>query len=167
MLSMIETAIQLTEGNVRGSDIQQILDMGKDLLRYPIEPLPGVVDVVTELRQRGHHLLVLTKGDLFDQESKIARSGLGELFDHVEVVSEKNEVTYQRLLTRYQASADDFVMIGNSLKSDILPVARLGLRAVHVPYHANWIFEHVAPELLEGLQFHTVQDVREVLKYLG
>ncbi|WBA43273.1 HAD family hydrolase [Hymenobacter canadensis] len=166
MLSMIETAIQLTNGNVRGSDIQEILDMGKDLLRYPIEPLPGVVEVVTELRQRGHRLLVLTKGDLFDQESKIARSGLGDLFDHVEVVSEKNEATYQRLLTRYSASADKFVMIGNSLKSDILPVARLGLRAVHVPYHANWIFEHVEPEQLAGLAFHTVQDVREVLAYL-
>jgi putative hydrolase of the HAD superfamily len=167
MLSMIETAIQLTDGAVTGKDIQQILDMGKELLRYPIEPLPGVVEVLTELRRRGHRLLVLTKGDLFDQESKLARSGLGDLFDHVEVVSEKDEATYRRLLTRYGARPEDFVMIGNSLKSDILPVARLGFRAVHVPYHANWIFEHVDPAQLVGLDFHTVQDLREVLKVVN
>ncbi|QNH63868.1 HAD family hydrolase [Hymenobacter sediminicola] len=167
MLSMIETAIQLTSGAVTGHDIQQILDMGKDLLRYPIEPLPGVVEVLTELRRRGHRLMLLTKGDLFDQESKIARSGLGELFDHVEVVSEKDEATYRRLLARYNATKEKFVMIGNSLKSDILPVAKLGFRAVHVPYHANWIFEHVDPALLEDVSFHTVRDVRELLEYLG
>ena len=163
MLSMIETVIQLTDGAVTGADVQQILDMGKDLLRYPIEPLPGVVEVLTELRRRGHRLLLLTKGDLFDQESKLARSGLGDFFDHVEVVSEKDEATYRRLLTRYGATAENFVMVGNSLKSDILPVARLGFRAIHVPYHANWIFEHVEPGQLAGLEFHTVQDVREVL----
>ncbi len=163
MLSMIETAIQLTEGAVTGHDIQQILDMGKDLLRFPIEPLPGVVEVLAELRQRGHRLMVLTKGDLFDQESKLARSGLGDLFDHVEVVSEKDEATYQRLLARHNATPDTFVMVGNSLKSDVLPVARLGLRAVHVPYHANWVFEQVAPEQLAGLAFQQVDSVLEVL----
>ncbi|TGE14506.1 HAD family hydrolase [Hymenobacter elongatus] len=166
MLSMIETAIQLTDGAVTGHDIQQIIDLGKDLLRYPIEPLPGVVEVLTELRRRGHRLLVLTKGDLLDQESKLARSGLGDLFDHVEIVSEKDEATYQRLLSRHAARPEYFVMIGNSLKSDIIPVARLGFRAVHVPYHANWIFERVEPEQLAGLDFHTVQDLREVLDYL-
>jgi putative hydrolase of the HAD superfamily len=163
---MIETAIQLTNYAVNGRDIQQILDMGKDLLRFPIEPLPGVVEVLTELRQRGHRLMVLTKGDLFDQESKIARSGLGDLFDYVEVVSEKDEATYRRLLARYSASPADFVMIGNSLKSDILPVASLGFRAIHVPYHANWIFEHLDPALLEGVSYHQVKEVREVLDYL-
>ncbi|TGE05998.1 HAD family hydrolase [Hymenobacter fodinae] len=166
MLSMIETAIQLTEGAVTGVYIQQILDMGKDLLRYPIEPLPGVVEVLTELRQRGHRLMVLTKGDLFDQESKIARSGLGDYFDHVEIVSEKDEATYQRLLTRYSAQPETFCMIGNSLKSDIIPIARLGFRSVHVPYHATWIFERVDPETLTGLEFHKVDDLREVLTYL-
>ena len=166
MLSMIETAIQLTRGAVAGHDIQQILDMGKDLLRFPIEPLPGVVAVLTELRRRGHRLLLLTKGDLFDQESKVARSGLGELFDHVEIVSEKNEATYRRLLARYAVAPADFVMVGNSLKSDIVPVARQGLRAVHVPYPATWIFEHVDPAELTGLNFHQVSDISAVLDYL-
>ena len=89
MLSMIETAIQLTNGAVHGHEIQRIIDLGKDLLRFPIEPLPDVLEVLTELKQRGHRLLLLTKGDLFDQESKVARSGLGDFFDHVEIVSEK------------------------------------------------------------------------------
>ncbi len=166
MLSMIETTIQLSGGAVVGAEIQQILDLGKELLRFPIEPLPDVVEVLTELKRRGHQLLVLTKGDLFDQESKLARSGLGDLFDYVEIVSEKNEPTYQRLFMRLQATPENFVMIGNSLKSDILPVARLGYPAVHVPYHANWIHEHVPAEQLVGLHFHTVAALREVLDYV-
>jgi putative hydrolase of the HAD superfamily len=166
MLSMIETTIQLSGGAVVGTEIQQILDLGKELLRFPIEPLPDVLEVLTELKLRGHQLLVLTKGDLFDQESKIARSGLGDFFDYVEIVSEKNEPTYQRLFARLGATPDNFVMIGNSLKSDILPVARLGYPAVHVPYHANWIHEHVPAEHLEGLDFHTVAALREVLDYV-
>lgn len=166
MLSMIETTIQLSGGAVVGAEIQQILDLGKDLLRFPIEPLPGVVEVLTELKRRGHRLLLLTKGDLFDQESKIARSGLGDLFDYVKIVSEKNEPTYQRLFTRLGATPENFVMIGNSLKSDILPVARLGYPAVHVPYHANWIHEHVPAEQLAGLSFHTVTALREVLDHV-
>ena len=163
MLSMIETAIQLSDGAVHGHEIQRILDMGKELLRFPIEPLPDVVAVLTELKQRGHQLLLLTKGDLFDQESKVVRSGLGDFFDHVEIVSEKDAPTYRRLFARLGITPDNFVMIGNSLKSDILPVMRLGFRAIHVPYHANWIHEHVPAELLAGLEFRAVARLREVL----
>jgi putative hydrolase of the HAD superfamily len=166
MLSMIETSIQLSGGAVVGAEIQQILDLGKELLRFPIEPLPDVVEVLTELKERGHQLLVLTKGDLFDQESKLARSGLGDLFDYVEIVSEKDQPTYRRLFARLGATPENFVMVGNSLKSDILPVARLGYPAVHVPYHANWIHEHVPAEQLADLKFHTVTALREVLDYV-
>ncbi|MBO2009684.1 HAD family hydrolase [Hymenobacter negativus] len=164
MLSMIETTIQLSGGAVVGAEIQQILNLGKDLLRFPIEPLPDVVDVLTELKQRGHKLILLTKGDLFDQESKIARSDLGDFFDYVEIVSEKDVPTYQRLFTRLGATPKNFVMIGNSLKSDVLPVARLGFSAVHVPYHANWIHEHVPAELLAEVKFWAVERLREVLE---
>jgi putative hydrolase of the HAD superfamily len=167
MLSMIETTIQLSGGAVVGSEIQRILDLGKDLLRFAIEPLPDVVDVLTELKQRGHHLIILTKGDLFDQESKIARSGLGDFFDHVEIVSEKDEPTYRRLFARLGATPENFVMIGNSLKSDILPVVKLGFPAIHVPYHANWIHEHVPAELLTGVEFRVVARLREVLELVG
>ena len=165
-LSLIETAIQLTHGAVTSAEIQQLLDLGKDLLRYPIAPLPGVAEVLPALRQRGHHLLLLTKGDLFDQEAKLARSGLGELFEHVEIVSEKDAATYQRLFRRYQAQPDNFVMIGNSLKSDILPVARLGYRAIHVPYHATWVHEQVAESELAGVQFEAVEHLAQVLALL-
>ena len=165
-LSLIETAIQLTEGAVTSADIQQLLDLGKDLLRFPIELLPGVAEVLPALRQRGHRLMLLTKGDLFDQEGKLARSGLGELFDHVEIVSEKDEATYRRLFQRYQATPENFVMIGNSLKSDILPVARLGYRAIHVPYHATWIHEQVADSELIGVDFQQIANLVEVLALL-
>jgi putative hydrolase of the HAD superfamily len=167
MLSMIETAIQLTDGTVRGHELQQLIDLGKCLLDFPIEPLPGVVDILTELRQRGHPLMVLTKGDLFDQESKLARSGLGEFFDHVEIVSEKNEATYRRLLARYALPPEAFVMIGNSLKSDVLPVARLGARAIHVPFHVTWLLEQVAEADLAGINFHTAPTMGDVLAYLS
>ncbi|GGF26946.1 HAD family hydrolase [Hymenobacter cavernae] len=167
MLSMIETVIQLTDGTVTGTEIQQILDYGKRLLDFPIELLPGVEEVLAELKQRGVPLMLLTKGDLFDQESKLARSGLGDYFDHVEIVSEKNEATYQRILTRYQVLPADFVMVGNSLKSDILPVAKLGARAVHVPYHATWVHEEVPAEKLAGVRFERAESLREALGYLG
>lgn len=166
LLSMIETAIELTGGAVTGAEIQQLIDLGKDLLRFPIAPLPGVVAVLRELRQQGHRLLLLTKGDLFDQESKLARSGLGDFFDHVEVVSEKDEATYRRVLARHGATPDNFVMVGNSLKSDVLPVARLGLRAVHVPYHATWVHEHVPAEQLVGVPYHEVAALPDLLAYL-
>ena len=166
MLSMIETAIQLSDGAVAGSEIQHIMDLGWALLRYPIEPLPDVVEVLTELKRRGHKLMLLTKGDLLDQESKIARSGLGDFFDYVEIVSEKDEPTYRRLFARLGATPDNFVMVGNSLKSDILPVAKLGFPAVHVPYHANWIHEYVPAEQLAGVKFKAIERLREVLDYV-
>lgn len=165
-LSLIETAIQLTQGQVTGTEIQQLLDLGKDLLRLPIELLPGVAEVLPALRARGHQLLLLTKGDLFDQESKLARSSLGDLFDYVEIVSEKDEATYRRLFQRYHITPANFVMIGNSLKSDVLPVARLGYRAIHVPYHATWIHERVSEEELAGVPFEQVQALGEVLALL-
>ena len=167
MLSMIETAIQLSGGAVMGAEIQRILDMGKDLLRFGIEPLPDAVKVLTELKERGHQLIILTKGALFDQENKIAHSGLGEFFDYVEIVSEKDEATYRRLLTRIGTTPENFVMIGSSLKSDILPVAKLDFPVVHMPYHANWVHEHVPAELLAGVKFREVERLREVLELVG
>ncbi|HEX8426872.1 HAD family hydrolase [Hymenobacter sp.] len=166
MLCMIETVIQLTDGRVTGTEIQQILDSGKQLLRFPIELLPHVEAVLTELKARGIPLMLLTKGDLFDQESKLARSGLGDYFDYVEIVSEKNESSYQRILSRYQVRPEDFVMIGNSLKSDILPVARLGARAIHVPFYTTWIYEQVPAEEVAGVTFQEVATLDEVLRYL-
>ena len=167
MLAMIETAIQLTDGAVTGAEIQQLLDLGKRLLDFPIEPLPGVVTVLTALKQRGQPLMVLTKGDLFDQESKLARSGLGDFFDYVEIVSEKDAATYRRVLARRGLAPADFLMIGNSLKSDVLPVLQVGGQAIHVPYHTTWHHEEVPAEQLVGLDFRRVEALADVLAYLG
>lgn len=166
MLTMTETAIELTDGAVTGREIQQLLDLGKRLLDFPIEPLPGVVEVLTELARRGHRLMVCTKGDLFDQESKLARSGLGDFFAWVEIVSEKNEPTYRRMLARHGVDPAAFLMIGNSLKSDILPVLAAGGQAIHVPYHTTWAHEEVPAEQLVGLEFGRVAALTDVLAYL-
>lgn len=166
MLTMVETAIQLTDGAVTGREIQQLLDLGKRLLDFPIEPLPGVVEVLSELTRRGERLMVLTKGDLFDQESKLARSGLGDFFAYVEIVSEKDPATYRRVLARHGVAPADFLMIGNSLKSDILPVLALGGQAIHVPYHTTWVHEEVPAEQLAGLDFLRAETLADVLAYL-
>lgn len=166
MLSMIETVLQLTDGQITGQEIQHILDLGKRLLDYPIELLPDVADTLAAVKAQGPPLMLLTKGDLFDQESKLARSGLGDLFDHVEIVSEKNESAYQRILDRHNVRPEEFVMVGNSLKSDVLPVARLGGHAAYVPYHTTWILERVSEAEQAGAAFRQMQSVAEVPEWL-
>ncbi len=142
VLSMIETAVELTEGRVSGSEIQRILDLGKEMLAHPVEPLPQVRETLEALQGR-YRLLVITKGDLLDQESKLARSGLGSFFAGLEVVSEKDEAAYRGILARRDLDPTEFLMVGNSVKSDILPVVALGAQAVHIPYATTWIHEQV------------------------
>jgi putative hydrolase of the HAD superfamily len=144
-LSMIETAIEITDGTVDAADIKTLLDLGKSMLRHPTELLEGARQAIVDAAAHGYRVVLITKGDLFDQESKLARSGLGELFESVEVVSEKDERTYARVLARHDVDPASFVMVGNSLKSDIVPVVELGGRAVHVPYHVTWALEEADP----------------------
>lgn len=139
-LSMIETAIELTKGRISGSDIGQIITWGREMLTSPVELLPGVEEVVTTLAQ-DHDLLLITKGDLFDQESKLARSGLGENFQHIEIVRDKDAAVYAAILAKYSISPTNFLMVGNSLRSDILPVLTLGGKAAHIPYSITWQHE--------------------------
>jgi putative hydrolase of the HAD superfamily len=141
-LSMIETAIELTHGKIHAAEIQAIIDAGRTMLGQPVELLEGVAEVLSDL-SRHYRLLLVTKGDLFDQESKIARSGLGDLFWRIEVTSEKDQESYRRILDSHGILPDRFLMVGNSLRSDILPVLAIGGRAVHVPYHTTWAHEHV------------------------
>ncbi|QJW92121.1 HAD family hydrolase [Spirosoma taeanense] len=164
-LSMIETAIELTQGRVTGLEIQQIIDIGKELLAFPIEVLDGVRDALETLAKR-FDLMVLTKGDLFDQESKIARSGLGHFFKYVEIISEKDERSYQRILQRYGLQPEEFLMIGNSLKSDVLPVLHIGAQAVHIPYVITWAHERVGEEQLQGKSFATLASMHDLLNWL-
>lgn len=142
-LSLVETAIEITEGRIPAADIGVILDFGKELLDHPVELLPGVADTIDELRGRGFGLVLVTKGDLWHQESKVAASGLAEHFDAVEIVSEKDPATYATILSRHGIASEGFCMVGNSVRSDVLPVLDVGGHAVHVPYEFLWAHESV------------------------
>ena len=137
-LSLIESAIDLTGGRVTSSEISAILDLGKRLLDQPVELLDGVDDVVARLADDGYRLIVVTKGDLFHQESKVAGSGLADRFARVEIVSEKDVATYRRVMSEAGVAPENFLMIGNSVRSDILPVVELGGHAAHLPYVYTW-----------------------------
>ena len=141
-LSMIETAIELTDGRVQGREIQEIINFAKEMLRAPVQLLEGVQEVILTLSE-SHRLMIITKGDLFDQETKVAHSGLTDYFDHVEIVSEKSPDSYQALLAKHRIVPEHFMMVGNSLRSDIFPVLAIGGQAVHIPYHTTWAHETV------------------------
>lgn len=143
-ISSIETAIALTEGAISADEIRAIVDLAKGMLRHPVELLPGAAEVVP-LLAKTHRLLLITKGDLRDQERKLRKSGLEEHFKHVEILSDKNASIYGRVLSRHGIDPAEFLMIGNSLKSDILPVLDLGARAVYVPYRITWQHERAEP----------------------
>ncbi|HWH14148.1 MAG TPA: HAD family hydrolase [Miltoncostaeaceae bacterium] len=157
-LSMIESALALTGHRIDAHRIERIIDFGKELLAHPVELLDGVRETVEGLADE-YRLVLVTKGDLFHQESKVAASGLGELFERVEVVAEKDPATYGRVLRRMEASAERFCMIGNSLRSDIAPVVGLGGFGLHVPYHVTWALEHA--EVAAGARWRTLVSIRE------
>jgi putative hydrolase of the HAD superfamily len=165
-LSMIETAIELTEGRIPATDLAVILGWGKRMLMQPTELLDGVELAVRELSGR-YDLLLITKGDLFDQESKLARSGLADLFLGVEIVSEKNVSTYRGILSRRGIKPKEFVMVGNSLRSDIVPVLELGARAIHIPYHVTWRHEQVDEESLPRSGWRRLDRIGELSRALA
>jgi putative hydrolase of the HAD superfamily len=165
-LSMIETAIQVTEGRIPAADLEVILGWGKRMLIQPTELLDGVEPALRELSQR-YDLLLITKGDLFDQESKLARSGLADLFLGVEIVSEKNISSYRAILARRGIKPEEFVMVGNSLRSDIVPVLELGARAVHIPYQVTWRHEQVAEESLPQSSWYRLEAIGELSRFLA
>jgi putative hydrolase of the HAD superfamily len=144
-LSLVETAIEVTDGRIPGRDLQAVLDLGKVLMDHPVDLLDGVPEAVDALTDT-YRVMVITKGDLLHQETKVARSGLAELFWRVEIVSEKDEATYRRIFDRHDIDPATFVMVGNSVRSDVLPVLALGGRAVHVPYAVTWALEHAEPD---------------------
>lgn len=144
-LSMIETALTLTRHRIDGVHIERIISMGKELLTHPVELLEGVADTIDVLG-RDHRLVLITKGDLFHQESKVAASGVSALFERVEIVAEKDTPTYARVVAAMGAEPRGFCMIGNSVRSDIAPVLELGGAGVHVPYHVTWALEHAELE---------------------
>ena len=166
ILSMIETALELTQGKVGGPEIRQILDWGHEMLAHPVQLLDGVRETV-EILARDHRLMLLTKGDLFDQESKLARSGIGDAFAAVEIVSEKDAATYRRIMNRHSVKAERFLMVGNSLRSDVLPALEAGAMAVHIPYAVTWAHEHLEAAEVEGQTFARMEKIADLVEWIA
>ncbi|NUS39755.1 MAG: HAD family hydrolase [Lysobacter sp.] len=139
-LSMLEAAYAITGGRIAAAELHRIVEIGKSLLEHPVELLPGIGDAV-EAIAREHSVVLVTKGDLFHQEAKVRASGLADLFHRIEIVSEKDPVTYARVLGEFGLAPAQFVMVGNSVRSDVAPVLALGGWAVHMPYHVTWVHE--------------------------
>jgi len=139
-LSMIEAAIEMTDGRIAARDLQQVVEIGRATLQHPVEVLEGVREAVAEIASHCQVVLI-TKGDLFHQEQKIDQSGLADLFPRIEIVSEKDAQTYARVLGEFELPAERFVMVGNSLRSDVEPVLALGGWGIHTPYEVTWAHE--------------------------
>jgi putative hydrolase of the HAD superfamily len=164
-LSMIETAIELTEGRISGEEIGVIIDFAREMLQAPVELLDGAQEVVTELAAT-HRLMLITKGDLIDQETKIARSGLAEHFAHIEIVSDKSAEIYRQLLVRHAIAPSQFLMVGNSVRSDVLPVRAIGGHAVHIPYRITWAHEHADADPAEH-DYAKLTDIRQLPEWIA
>lgn len=159
-LSMIETAIEVSQGQVPSQVIEEILSAGREMLSHPVETLPFVRETLEGLAG-DYRLVLITKGDLFDQERKLAQSGLGELFDAVEIVSDKTRGTYDRVFTRYGDGPERAMMVGNSLKSDVVPAIEAGSWGIYVPHALTWALEHVdAPK--EASRFRELTHLGEL-----
>ena len=161
VLSMIETAIELTDGRLESGDVRAIIGFGHEMLAAPVTLLEGVRDAIEELAT-SFPLILITKGDLLHQETKLAGSGLGRHFTGIEIVSEKNADLYRSVMRRHGVESSRFVMVGNSLRSDILPALEAGAHAVYIPYEGTWIHEHVAPEHLRDAAYHEIAAIREL-----
>ena len=164
ILSMIEAALRVSDNTISTEAIEKIIGFGKELLNEPIELLDNVEEVLKALK--GHYrLVVATKGDLLDQERKLKKSGLSHYFHHIEIMSDKGESDYHKLIKHLDIAPAEFMMIGNSVKSDIIPVLNIGGHAVHIPYHTTWAHEHVETKL-EHENFRHVAQLKEVLPML-
>lgn len=163
VLSMIESAMDISNQSVSLSVISDILKIGKDMLNKPVELLDGVNEVLKELSKK-YRLILATKGDLLDQERKLKKSELVNYFHHIEVLSEKNTLNYKKLLNHLDIKPSEFLMIGNSLKSDVLPILDIGAQAIHVPFHTTWVHEQVTEKETNGRQYQTIKSLKELPK---
>lgn len=162
VLSMVESALELSNYKINQKTIEKILNIGKEMLEKPIELLDGVEDVLKKLQGK-YKLIVATKGDLLDQERKLEKSNLLNYFHHIEVMSDKKPRDYQKLVKHLDIHPSELLMIGNSLKSDILPLLEIGAAAIHVPFHTTWAHEEVTEEEQANPNYKTVLNIKEVL----
>ncbi|MEO6314590.1 MAG: HAD family hydrolase [Chitinophagaceae bacterium] len=164
ILSMIETALRVSNNTLNAVIIEKAIEYGKELLERPIEMLEGVEEVLKALSGK-YRLVVATKGDLLDQERKLKKSGIAHYFHHTEIMSDKQESDYLKLIKHLDVPAAAFMMIGNSLKSDVLPVLAIGAHGVHVPYHTTWAHEQVTHNI-DHPDFKQLQQISEIIPYL-
>jgi len=162
-LSMIETAIQVTQGRVPTTIISQLLDLGRELLRYPIELYSGVEEVLHEL-QGEYRIILITKGDLLDQERKISQSGLADQFETINIVSEKSKEVYQKIFEDAGVDPTNALMVGNSLRSDIIPPLEIGSYAVLIPNQDEWIYENEGQVPTPSKRFFEIKNISELPK---
>ncbi len=164
---MIETAIKVSDKTINNEVIERILEIGKEMLEKPVVVMEGVEDILESLKN-DYRLVMATKGDLRDQEKKLEKSGLADYFHHTEVMSEKKNGDYQKLIQHLDINPSEFLMVGNSIKSDILPVVRLGGNAIHVPFHVTWEYEKAEVEIeKEGFyQIDSISEVPEIVEII-
>lgn len=162
VLSMIECALELSNNQTSPITIGKIITIGKEMLDKPIELLSGIEEVLQAL-QNDYKLIVATKGDLLDQEKKLEKSGLLKYFHHIEVMSDKKPKDYLKLIQHLEIQPKELLMIGNSLKSDILPLLKIGATAIHVPFHTTWVHEEVSEKEKAGATYKTVSNIKEVI----
>lgn len=165
VLCMIETAHRLSEKSVFTEISKQVIEIGHELLRKPVELLNGVPETLEELQNSGYKLILATKGDLLDQERKLEKSGLRNYFHHVEIMSDKKTVNYQKIFNHLDCEPNNFLMLGNSVKSDIIPVLELGGFAGHIPYEVTWSHEKVEHRLQHD-RLLELKSLSEVLNHL-
>jgi putative hydrolase of the HAD superfamily len=166
VLSMVEMALELSNYNVSNKTIDDILKIGKDMINKPVELLEGVEEVLKKL-SLNYKLILVTKGDLLDQERKLEKSGLLDYFHHIEVLSDKQEANYSKLLNHLDIKPSEFLMIGNSLKSDILPLVNIKAKAIHIPFHTTWLHEQVNENESQNKDYKTVNSLLDVLQFLN
>ncbi len=164
MLSMIETAIRITDKSIPNEAIEKIIDYGQEILQKPVDLIDGVDHVLEQLKSR-YRLVMATKGDLLDQERKLKKSGLEHYFHHIEIMSEKKEPDFKKLIRHLDIPPDQFAMVGNSLKSDVIPVLNLGGYGFHIPYHVTWAHERVESEINHD-RFKQLGTIHEILNHL-
>lgn len=166
ILSIIETALRITNHQIEATVIAQIIELCKELLNKPVVLLDGIAEILKTLSQSSYMLILVTKGDLLDQERKLKRSNIEQYFHHIEIVSNKLEEDYVKLLRRIDMAPENFMMVGNSLKSDILPIIRLGGYGVYIPYHTTW--EHEKIKIDEKLErFWEINHIGQLKKILS
>lgn len=165
ILSMIETALQVTNGSIDCNVIAEIIDYAKEMLKADPTHFPETMNTLERLSSR-YDLMLITKGDLFEQERKVARSGLDSYFRYIEVVSEKKPQTYRGILEKYSIKPSEFLMIGNSLRSDILPVVEIGAHAIYIPYHLTWDHEKILDRPLEKHEYNQLEHIGQVPEFI-